>query len=351
MSQQKNGRKIAVVLFNLGGPDRQEAVRPFLFNLFRDPAIIQAPFFVRYPVATLISTTRAKSARANYALMGGGSPLLPETQKQAAALEAVLAQRLPGDEVKTFIAMRYWDPLTGETAKAVKAFGPDEVVLLPLYPQYSTTTTASSLNAWKRAWRKVTGRKGPGRTTTVCCYPTAEGFVQAHADLIRQDYLKAGSPKPARILFSAHGLPEKVIIAGDPYQRQVEATAAAVVAKLGDILGEGVDWKISYQSRVGPLKWIGPSTDDEVKAAAEAGLALVVAPIAFVSEHIETLVELDVEYRELAYEHGGSIYVRPPALGVTPAFIDCLGTLVTEALSSESSQICSGDQPCTGAAA
>jgi ferrochelatase len=243
--------------------------------------------------------------------------------------------------------MRYWDPLTGETAKAVKAFAPDEVVLLPLYPQYSTTTTASSLNAWKRAYRK-----GPGRTTTVCCYPTAEGFVQAHADLIRQDYLKAGSPKPARILFSAHGLPEKVIIAGDPYQRQVEATAAAVVAKLGDILGEGVDWKISYQSRVGPLKWIGPSTDDEVKAAAEGGLALVVAPIAFVSEHIETLVELDVEYRELAYEHGGSIYVRPPALGVTPAFIDCLGTLVTEALSSEAPQICGGDQTtCPGARA
>ena len=170
--------------------------------------------------------------------------------------------------------------------------------------------------------------------------------MQAHADLIRAEYVKAGSPRPARILFSAHGLPEKVIIAGDPYQRQVEATAAAVVEKLGDILGEGVDWKISYQSRVGPLKWIGPSTDDEVKAAAEAGLALVVTPIAFVSEHIETLVELDVEYRELAYEHGGSIYARVPALGVSPAFIDCLGTLVTEALSSQASQVCGSDRPC-----
>ncbi|MBI1683458.1 ferrochelatase [Caulobacter hibisci] len=351
MSELKSGRRIAVVLFNLGGPDGQAAVRPFLFNLFRDPAIIQAPFFVRYPVATLISTTRAKLARENYALMGGGSPLLPETQKQAKALEAVLAQRLPGDTVQTFIAMRYWNPLTGETAKAVKAFAPDEVVLLPLYPQYSTTTTASSLNAWKRAWRKLTGRKDASRTTTVCCYPTAEGFVQAHADLIRAEYLKAGSPKPARILFSAHGLPEKVILGGDPYQRHVEATAAAVVAQLGDILGEGVDWKISYQSRVGPLKWIGPSTDEEVEAAAKAGLALVVTPIAFVSEHIETLVELDVEYRELAYKHGGSIYVRVPALGVTPAFIDCLGTLVTQALADPSSLICEDDQPCAGAAA
>jgi len=344
-SSAKAGRKIAVVLFNLGGPDGQAAVRPFLFNLFRDPAIIQAPFFVRYPVAALISTTRAKSARANYALMGGGSPLLPETDKQARALEAVLTERLPGDTVKAFVAMRYWNPLSGETARAVKAWKPDEVVLLPLYPQYSTTTTASSLKAWKRAYRK-----GPGRTTTVCCYPTAENFVQAHADLIRAEYAKAGSPKPARILFSAHGLPEKVITAGDPYQRQVEATAAAVVERLGDILGEGVDWKISYQSRVGPLKWIGPSTDDEVKAAAEAGLALIVTPIAFVSEHIETLVELDVEYRELAYEHGGSIYARVPALGVSPVFIDCLGTLVTEALSSEAPQVCGSDQPCLKAA-
>jgi ferrochelatase len=346
VNQAKSGRKIAVVLFNLGGPDGQAAVRPFLFNLFRDPAIIQAPFFVRYPVAALISTTRAKSASANYALMGGGSPLLPETDKQARALEAVLAERLPGDEVKAFVAMRYWNPLTGETARAVKAWKPDEVVLLPLYPQYSTTTTASSLKAWKRAYRK-----GPGRSRTLCCYPTAEGFVQAHADLIRAEYAKAGSPRPARILFSAHGLPEKVILGGDPYQRQVEATAAAVVEKLGDILGEGVDWKISYQSRVGPLKWIGPSTDDEVKAAAQAGLALIVTPIAFVSEHIETLVELDVEYRELAYEHGGSIYARVPALGVAPAFIDCLGTLVTEALADASSLICEEDQPCPGAAA
>ena len=351
MSELKSGRKIAVVLFNLGGPDGQAAVRPFLFNLFRDPAIIQAPFFVRYPVAALISTTRAKSARANYALMGGGSPLLPETEKQARALEAMLAQRLPDDEVKAFVAMRYWDPLTGQTARAVNAWKPDEVVLLPLYPQYSTTTTASSLKAWERAWRKVGGRRGAARTTTVCCYPTADGFVQAHADLIRAEYAKAGSPRPARILFSAHGLPEKVILAGDPYQRQVEATAAAVAERLGDVLGEGVDWKISYQSRVGPLKWIGPSTDDEIKAASEAGLALVVTPIAFVSEHIETLVELDVEYRELAYEHGGSIYARVPALGVAPAFIDCLGTLVTEALADASSLICEEDQPCPGAAA
>lgn len=334
-----SGRKIAVVLFNLGGPDRQDAVRPFLFNLFRDPAIIQAPAFIRYPVAALISTTREKSAQANYALMGGGSPLLPETEKQARALKALLASRLPGDTVETFIAMRYWDPLTGTTAKAVKAFAPDEVVLLPLYPQYSTTTTGSSLKAWDRAYAG-----GPGRSTTICCYPTAEGFVQAHADLIRAAYLAAGSPKPARLLFSAHGLPEKVIAAGDPYQRQVEATAAAVAEKLSDLFVDGVDWKVSYQSRVGPLKWIGPPTDDEIRAASDQGLSLVVTPIAFVSEHIETLVELDIEYRELA--HGCPHYVRAPALGVTPAFMESLATLVEEALADPAVLACGVDDTC-----
>ena len=313
------GRKVAVVLFNLGGPDGPDAVRPFLFNLFRDPAIISLPAVVRYPIAALIAGTRAKLARQNYALMGGGSPLLPETEKQARALEADLAARLPNADVRCFIAMRYWTPLTDETARAVTAFAPDEVVLLPLYPQYSTTTTGSSLKAWSRAYRN-----GPGRVSTVCCYPVDEGLVQAHADLIQSSYDKAGRPGPARLLFSAHGLPEKVILAGDPYQSQVEATAAAVAARLG----EGWDWRVTYQSRVGPMKWIGPSTEDEIRAASQQGLALVVTPIAFVSEHIETLVELDHEYREVAAEAGCPAYIRVPALGVAPDFIQGLGRAV-----------------------
>jgi ferrochelatase len=212
-------RKVAVVLFNLGGPDGPDAVRPFLFNLFRDPAIIGAPAIIRYPIAALISTTREKLAKANYAIMGGGSPLLPETRKQAAALEAVLAEAMPEAETKCFIAMRYWNPLTDETAKDVKAWGPDEIVLLPLYPHYSTTTTGSSVKAWEKAYR------GPGVSRTICCYPTNDALIEAHARLIRETYEAAGSPKPARLLFSAHGLPEKVILAGDPYQKQIEATA------------------------------------------------------------------------------------------------------------------------------
>jgi ferrochelatase len=318
-------RRIAVVLFNLGGPDGPDAVRPFLFNLFRDPAIIGLPALLRYPIAALIAGARTKLARENYALMGGGSPLLPETEKQARALESDLAARFPEAETRCFVAMRYWKPLTARTAKAVKAFAPDEVVLLPLYPQFSSTTTGSSLKAWKRAYRK-----GPGQVSTVCCYPTDDDFIQAHADLIEAAYDKAGRPGSARLLFSAHGLPEKVIEAGDPYQRQVEATAAAVAARLG----EGWDWRVTYQSRVGPMKWIGPSTEDEIKAASARGLALVVTPIAFVSEHIETLVELDHEYREAAFEAGCPAYVRVPALGVAPGFIRGLGRIVQDTLAS-----------------
>jgi ferrochelatase len=317
-------RKLAVVLFNLGGPDGPRAVRPFLFNLFRDPAIIGLPAIARYPIAALIATTREKTAKANYAIMGGGSPLLPETEKQARALEAELTRSLPGVEAKCFIAMRYWNPLTGETAKAVKAFAPDEVVLLPLYPQYSATTTGSSLKAWNETY------KGPGRQTSICCYPTEDGLIAAHARLIRETWQKAGSPANVRLLFSAHGLPEKVILAGDPYQKQIEATAAAIAARLPADL----DWTVCYQSRVGPMKWIGPSTDAEIRRAGSDGKGVIVLPIAFVSEHVETLVELDHEYAELAKTVGVAPYIRVPALGVAPEFIAGLAHTVGKAVAA-----------------
>ena len=334
-------KKVAVVLFNLGGPDGPRSVEPFLFNLFNDPAIIGLPGFIRTRLARFIARRRAPSARANYARMGGGSPLLPETKKQAAALQALLSAARPGDEVRCFIAMRYWKPLTEETAAQVAAFAPDEILLLPLYPQYSTTTTGSSLKAWAEAYR------GPGRPRAVCCWPAGEAFLAAHARLIEQAWEAAGRPGPARLLFSAHGLPEKVIKAGDPYQAQVEATAAGVAARLsGDW-----DWKISYQSRVGPMKWIGPNTEDEIRAAAKAGLALVVVPIAFVSEHIETLVELDVEYGEVARHEGAKAYIRVPALGTDGLFIAGLAGLAAQALDregldSDGSWTCAGFGKC-----
>ena len=331
--------KLAVVLFNLGGPDGPAAVRPFLFNLFRDPAIISLPGPARLALAALISTTRAKSARANYAQMGGGSPLLAETKKQAQALRDAVQAGRPNDDVRVFIAMRYWHPFTQETACEVAAFAPDEIVLLPLYPQYSTTTSGSSLEAWGKSY------KGSGRSRAVCCHPTLDGVIEAHARKIEAAYEAAGRPRPARLLFSAHGLPEQVIEQGDPYQAQIEATAAAVAARLG----EGWDWKVCYQSRVGRLKWIGPSTEDAIREAADAGLALVVTPIAFVSEHIETLVELDIDYAKVAKAHGAKAYVRAPALGIEPAYIEALAGAVDAALARPSGVGPMGDWICPAA--
>jgi protoporphyrin/coproporphyrin ferrochelatase len=312
--------RVAVVLFNLGGPDGPAAVRPFLFNLFRDPAIIQLPAIARYPLAALIAATRRKVAQANYDVMGGRSPILPETEAQARALEAALQGR--GLEARAFVAMRYWAPRAKETAAEVAAFGPDEVVLLPLYPQYSTTTSGSSVKDWARAYR------GPGRTRTICCYPNAPGLVEAHAAAIRETWAKAGNPSNIRLLFSAHGLPQKVVDAGDPYQAQVKATAAAVAAQLPEL----PDWRVCYQSRVGRLKWLEPSTEDEVRRAGGEGKGVLISPIAFVSEHVETLVELDHEYARLAQEVGCQPYLRAPTPGVAARFIDSLAESVLVAL-------------------
>ena len=319
-----SARRVAVVLFNLGGPDGPEAVRPFLFNLFNDPAIIGLPGPLRTPLARLISTRREAAAKANYAIMGGGSPLLPETRAQAAALEAALAERLPGALARCFVAMRYWTPFVEETAAEVAAFAPDEIVLLPLYPQFSTTTTGSSLAAWERAYG------GPGRSRAVCCYPDQGGFVDAYARNVLQTWEAAGRPEGVRLLFSAHGLPERVIKRGDPYQSQVEDTAAAVLARLQPSWSP--EWEVCYQSRVGPMKWIGPSTLECIQRAGLDGRGVLIAPIAFVSEHVETLVELDHEYAAGAREAGVPQYLRAPAVGVREAFVAGLAGMVEDAL-------------------
>ena len=313
--------RIAVVLFNLGGPDGPQAVRPFLENLFSDPAIIRVPWLVRRPLAALIARTREASAIENYALMGGGSPIVPETEGQAAALRISLAAKLPGAEIEVFIAMRYWRPLTEETAKAVADFKPDRIILAPLYPQYSTTTSGSSLQAWAKAYR------GVGVSHGLCCWYDNQGLVEAHVDRILETWNAAGQPK-VRLLFSAHGLPEQIANNGDPYQGQIEATCAAIARRLG----EGWDWQVCYQSRVGPLKWIGPSTPEAIGWAARDGVGVLIDPVAFVSEHIETLVELDRDYAELAAEVGVPVYLRAPVVGESPRFIDGLAGAIERCL-------------------
>jgi ferrochelatase len=330
--------RVAVVLFNLGGPPSLEAVEPFLFNLFNDPAIIRVPQPLRWLLAKAISKRRAPLAQAIYTKIGGSSPILGQTYNQASALKSALTGN--GTVFETFVAMRYAAPRASDAAEQVRRFRPNKVVLLPLYPQFSTTTSRSSLREWLRQ-AKACGIVAP--VSTVCCYPRNEGFIAAQAALIAECIAKLPPRVRFRVLFSAHGLPERVIATGDPYQAQVEQTAEALVAALDQ---PSLDWRVCYQSRVGPLKWIGPATNEEIKRAGTEGLALVVAPIAFVSEHSETLVELDMEYAHLAAESGVPRYLRAPAVGTHPAFIKGLAALVREALASEGTHPGGGARPC-----
>lgn len=301
-------KKIAVVLLNLGGPDKLSSVKEFLFNLFYDPAIIRLTNPFRWLLAKIISSRREEKAKGIYAKMGGGSPILLATKKQANLLEIDLNKRLQ-DEFKVFVSMRYWHPFASEIAKKIEVYAPDEVLLLPLYPQFSTTTTKSSLDEFFNLMRHR-------KIKTACCYYKEPNFIKAHVGLIKEKLPK----EKCRILFSAHGLPEKIIKQGDPYQYQIEETVNAVVKELDP----KTEYVICYQSKVGPLKWLGPSTEDELNKAAEENIAVVVVPIAFVSDHSETLVELDIDYKELFESKSSKPYIRVPALNENDNFIKAL---------------------------
>ncbi len=313
----------AVVLMNLGGPDSLEAVRPFLFNLFSDKAIIRLPAPLRLPLAALIASRRAPTAREIYAQLGGASPLLANTQTQARVLEGELGRQEPGVVNRCFVAMRYWRPLTAAVVSDVKEWSPDEIVLLPLYPQFSTTTTQSSLTAWAREARR---QRLDVPTRSVRSYPEAFGFIAALSASTR-DALDAAraDPYPVRLLLSAHGLPEKIVKSGDPYPREVALTAAALSRALDR---PGIDSVVCYQSRVGPLAWIGPSAEEELQRAGRDNVGVIVVPISFVSEHSETLVELDREYRQVAERIGVPSYRRVPTVGADPRFVAALADLV-----------------------
>lgn len=315
-------KRVAVVLCNLGGPDSLKAVAPFLRNLFADPAIIRLPQPFRWMLGNWIAFRRAPAAREIYTKIGGSSPLLAQTREQAAAVEARLNGRNAETTYKCFVCMRYWTPTAPETVREVLAWKPDQVIVLPLYPQYSTTTTGSSLEQWEKE-AAAAGLTCPH--VGICCYPTLSGWVHAVAATLEEALDGAPDPDNLRVVFSAHGLPKSIIEAGDPYQAQVEATADAVIEALRR---PALDWLIAYQSQVGPQAWIGPSTLEVIDAAGAEGRGLLVVPIAFVSEHSETLVELDMDYRAHANAVGVPWYWRTPTVGCHPHFIGGLADMV-----------------------
>ncbi len=331
-------RRLAVVIFNLGGPDSPAAVRPFLLNLFSDPAILRMPNPLRWIAARLISGRRASETAEIYEHVGGKSTLLPATAEQAKALKKEIVDT--AELVEVFVFMRYWHPMVSETVGKIRDFDPDRIVLLPLYPQFSTTTTGTSIKAFREEARKQ------GLTAmhdVVCCYPAHHGFLGATTANIRKALDEASGFGAPRLLLSAHALPQRTINAGDPYEWQVEMTSAAIVEALER---PGLDWATSYQSRVGPVKWIGPSTEDEVRRAGAAGKPVVVVPIAFVSEHVETLVEIDMDLRSVASDTGVPFFTRCPAVAVDCVFIRGLGDLVRGALGREGIASDSGPRRC-----
>jgi ferrochelatase len=309
--------RTAVILFNLGGPDRLDAVRPFLFNLFYDPAILSFPNPLRFMAAQWIAGKRHREASEIYQALGGKSPLLKNTQDQAKALSKVL-----GEGYKVFVSMRYWAPRAEQVILEVKNYDPSRMILLPLYPQFSTTTTASSFKEWKALCQRFNINIP---TFSFCCYPTLKGLIAAMTTLLKKEIENLPAHKKYRVLFTAHGLPERVVKKGDPYQLHVEKTVEEITKKLDD---PALDYRICYQSRVGPLPWIKPYTKDEIMKAGEEKKGLIVVPVSFVSEHSETLVELDQEYRLLAEEKGVPFYKRVSTVSLHPSFIKGLAGLV-----------------------
>lgn len=326
-------KKRAVILFNLGGPDRPESVKPFLFNLFNDKAIISAPNPIRFLLAKLISGRREEIAKEIYSFLGGKSPIMEETTAQAEKLENSLNKK-SDDKYRVFISMRYWHPFSHDIIEDVKKYNPDEVILLPLYPQFSTATTQSSIDDWVKTARKYDLDKP---TATICCYPFEENFINSHVALIEKELAKIDDIANYRVLFSAHGLPEKIIKKGDPYQWQVEEGAKKIAEQLNI---ENLDWNVCYQSRVGPLKWIGPSTEDEIERASDDKKNIILVPVAFVSEHSETLVELDIEYKEVADEKNIEKYIRIPTLSIEKNYIKSLSDIVLDIDEDNFGKIC-----------
>ncbi|CAG9462615.1 unnamed protein product [Pedinophyceae sp. YPF-701] len=324
--------KVGVLLLNLGGPDTLDDVQPFLYNLFKDPEIIRLPQelqFLQEPLAGFISRSRAPKSREGYEAIGGGSPLRQITEDQARALETALRDR--GFDANCYVAMRYWNPYTEEAIEAIKKDGVQRLVVLPLYPQFSISTSGSSLRLLEKLFAEDVLLRNLKHTVIPSWYQRP-GYLRAMADLIEAELAKFSDPASAEIFFSAHGVPKSYVEEGDPYKEEMEECVALIIQELRR-RGVSNSFTLAYQSRVGPVEWLTPYTDDAINRLGEEGCkAMCAVPISFVSEHIETLEEIDMEYREVAEEAGIKEWQRVPALNVNDTWIQDLAEAVVEAL-------------------
>ena len=320
--------RIGVLLLNLGGPDKLEDVGPFLYNLFSDPEIIRLPVpWLQKPLAWFISTRRTQTSQENYKQIGGGSPLKKITEAQAEALQAKLHDE--GQDVSVYIGMRYWYPFTEEAVAKIKRDGIDKLVILPLYPQFSISTSGSSFRLLEQLWQEDKDLQRLDYTVIPSWFNHPD-YLKSMADLIEQELERFSEPDKAHIFFSAHGVPLSYVEeAGDPYQKEIEQCTKLIMRTLN----RSNQYTLAYQSRVGPVEWLRPYTEDALEELGEKGVKdLLVVPISFVSEHIETLQEIDIEYREVAEDAGITNFQRVPALNTHPMFVDALADLVTKSL-------------------
>lgn len=326
--------RVGVVLLNLGGPEKLEDVYLFLYNLFADPEIIRLPIpFLQKPIASLIAASRAPISQENYAMIGGGSPLRVITEEQGENIENALQRR--GVEAKVYVAMRYWQPSTEEAIAQIKQDGITRLVVLPLYPQYSISTTGSSIKKLEAIWESDPELQSIEKITIQSWYHRA-GYIRAMNELIDGKLQEFDEPENVHIFFSAHGVPVKYVTKyGDPYQSEMENCVDGIMKALRRDYSRYNAHTLAYQSRVGPVEWLQPYTEEAIKNLAKRGVKdLLVVPISFVSEHIETLQEIDIEYREVAEAHGIHNFGRVPALNSHPIFINDLAELIVESLGS-----------------
>ncbi|CAN4101678.1 unnamed protein product [Withania somnifera] len=325
--------KIGVLLLNLGGPETLEDVQPFLFNLFADPDIIRLPRLFRFlqrPLAKFISVARAPKSKEGYASIGGGSPLRRITDAQAEALRKALWEK--NVPAKVYVGMRYWHPFTEEAIEQIKRDRITKLVVLPLYPQFSISTSGSSLRLLESIFREDEYLVNMQHTVIPSWYQR-EGYIKAMADLMEKELESFERPEEVMVFFSAHGVPLAYVEeAGDPYKAEMEECVDLIMEELEKRRVHN-GYTLAYQSRVGPVEWLKPYTDETIIELGKKGVKSILAvPISFVSEHIETLEEIDVEYKELALESGIQNWARVPALGVEPTFISDLADAVIESL-------------------